>query len=180
MAKAGYEVKMAKSRQKLRFAFISKGMQDITKIIAYDYVGRYDGKKIFNLGFGDFDPVTLAINDNVNTANGDAYDVLNTVLNTVPLFFNEYPQDTLMIRGSDSGVEFIKQCKPKCKKNCKNVECKNQHRRINVYTRYVNNNYEELKNGYAFLGGNGNSVETFEKDKRYDTVFISKNINFAI
>lgn len=181
MAKPSYDVAIEKSRLRVRFAFVSSKIQDVIKVISYDYVGLYHGKKTFNLGFGDFDPLTGGINDNANTANGDVYTVLNTVLNTIPVFFQEYPEHALMVRGSDSGAEFIKQCKPECKKRCLEGECKNQHRRINTYTRYVNNNYDELIKEYSFLGGNEEAIESFEKDKKYDSVFVyKKNANFVI
>lgn len=174
MAKPGYEVTMDKSRLKIRFAFVSRGAQDVIKVIAYDYVGLYHDTKTFNLGFGDYNPVTRKINDNANTENGDVYDVLNTVLNTIPLFFEEYPDYALMVRGSDSGEDFITNCLPDCKKNCKDGECRNQNGRISVYTRYVNTNYDELEKGYTFLGGNQDTVEPFEKDKKYDAVLVMK------
>jgi len=174
MAKPGYHVTKDKSRLKVRFAFISKGTNDVIKIIDYDYVGLRNDVKTFNLGFGDFDPLTGRVNDHANTDNGDVYDVLNTVLNTVPQFFEEYPDHSLMVRGSDSGEEFIKRCRPQCKKKCNMNQCKNQNRRINVYTQYVNTNYDELAIDYNFLGGNEDTVEQFEKGKKYDTVFVSK------
>lgn len=58
----------------------------------------YHDTKTFNLGFGDHDLVARKINDNANTENGDVYDVLNTELNTIPLFFEEYPDYARMVR----------------------------------------------------------------------------------
>lgn len=143
-------------------------------MISYDYIGLYHGRKTFNLGFGDFDPITGTINDNANTANGDVYAVFNTVLNTIPIFFQEFPKYALMVRGSDSGVEFIKRCKSGCKKQCSYGECKNQNRRINTYIKYVNINYDELIKEYLFLGGDADTIGPFEKGKKYDSVFIYK------
>lgn len=172
---------MSKTRQKLRFAFMSSGVQDILKIIDYDYAGLYHNKKTFNLGFGDYDLTTNQINDKINTENGDVYPVFNTVLNTIPIFFENYPGHLIMVSGSDSGADFINRCKPDCRKKCLDEECKNQNRRINVYTRYVNKNYDELIKEYTFLGGNEDAVEPFEKDKKYDTVFVYKKItNFEV
>lgn len=177
MAKPGYQVTKDKSRLKVRFAFVSKGIKDIIKVVDYDYVGLYNSRKTFNLGFGDYDPVTRRIDDHVNTENGDVYDVLNTVLNTIPLFFEEYPNHSLMVRGSDSGQEFVEKCKAGCTKNCKDIEdCKKQNRRINIYNRYVNTNYDELVKEYTFLGSNEAMVEPFEKDKKYDAVFVQKKL----
>lgn len=80
MAKPGYWVTKDKTRLKIRFVFISKGNQDVIKIIDYDYIGSYNNIKTFNLGFGDYELITEQIDDYSNTDNGDVYDVLNTVL----------------------------------------------------------------------------------------------------
>jgi hypothetical protein len=171
MGKLGYQVTMDKTRLKIRFAFVSKGKYDVVKVIDYDYIGLLHGRKTFNLGFGDYDLFTEKIDDHANTHNGDVYDVLNTVLNTIPLFFEEYPKYCLMVRGSDSGQTFVEACRENCKKKC-DSHCKNQNRRINVYTRYVNANYDNLVNDYTFYGGNEDNAEVFEPGKKYDAVFV--------
>ncbi|WP_139298240.1 DUF6934 family protein [Pedobacter hartonius] len=182
MTKQGYHVAKEKSKLKLRFLFFSEGVKTVFKVVDYDYIGLlYFGTKTFNLSLGDLDPITRKIEDNVNTENGDVYDVLNTVLNTVPIFFDNYPKCTLMVKGSDSGEEFATKCKASCTKKCIDVNnCKNKDRRINVYSRYVSSNYDELVKEYAFFGANNDMVEPFEKHKKYDTVFVQKNINFVI
>jgi len=181
MSKPSYEFTKDKSELQVRFVFISKGIQDIIKVIDYDYVGLYNERKTFNLGFGDYNPSTGEIDDHVNTDNGDVYGVLNTVLNTVPLFFEEFPNHSLMVRGSDNGEEFLTKCISNCKKTCGNTfSCKNQNRRINLYMRYVNLNHNELIKEYEFIGAQEDTIEPFEKDKKYDTVFLLKKHNFAI
>lgn len=173
--KKGYHFEKSKSRQQLRFAFASKGIHDVIKIISYDYVGLNHEKKTFNLGFGDFNLFTGEFSDAVNTENGDVYMVFNTVLNTIPVFFEHYPECTIMVSGSDSGKNFIKYCKQHCRKKCSNDACKNQHQRIGVYIRYLNKHYDELAEEYLFSGSNEDAIETFEKHKKYDTLFIAKN-----
>ncbi len=63
-------------------------------------------KRIFNLGFGDYDINEDKIDDSANTGNGDVYKVLNTVLTTIPKFFDTFHDAMLMVQGSDSKTEF--------------------------------------------------------------------------
>lgn len=181
MNKPGYQLTQDKSGLKIRFAFISRGSQHIIKLIDYDYAGLYNDTSTFNLAFGDYDYKTGQIDDQANTANGDAYQVLNTVLNSIPLFFKEYPRHALMIRGSDSGAAFTKKCIAGCKKKCKAaIVCKNQNRRINLYNNYVNINYDLLVSEYDFTGGHEHTVEPFLRNKKYDTIFLLKKHKFVI
>ena len=58
--------------------------------------------------------------------------------------------------------------------------CKNQHRRISVYTYYVNKNFETLNKEYAFFGGIEDDneairLEPYIPNKKYGSVFVMKN-----
>lgn len=180
-----YELKEDKSGNDLKFFFISKGKLDIIKVIQFSLVQEWNGKNIYNLGFGDYDLENDEIIDNVNTNNGDTYKVFSTVLGTIPIFFKNHRNDILMVQGSDGRPEFVEDCKLNCKKNCAN-ECKNHNRRINIYRSYVNKYYEELSSDYQFLGGlinekNQTILELYERYKNYDSVFLfNKKINFTI
>lgn len=146
--------------QPLVFVFISKGNQDTIKIVQYAPSQPIEGKKVYNLGFGDYDIETSSVIDDNNTNNGDVYKVFNTVLSTIPLFFQNNPNDLLIVRGSDSNADFVEKCKISCKKNCQEV-CKNYNRRITLYLNYVNKNHHLLSKEFIFFGG----IET--NDKRY-------------
>ena len=62
------------------FSFISEGKNGkIEKVIRYEKITD----DVFNLGFGDKDPITGKINDKVVTNNGDTEKVLATVVSTV-------------------------------------------------------------------------------------------------
>lgn len=175
MGKRSYTVTEEHSKFRLRFVFFSHGQKSIVKIIDYDYVGQINGRETFNLALGDYDADSGKIHDDANTLNGDAYLVLNTVLNTIPLFFKHYPNHTLMIRGSDSSSEFLENCKNSCTKNCDSIElCKNYNRRIKIYSGYVSDNYYQLQEDFDFFGSQDGIVEPFERYKRYDIVFIQK------
>ncbi len=90
----------------IKYFFISQGPRDVIKAIEYFYFTDFADRKIYNLGFGDYDISKDKINDRVNTENGDAYHVFNTVLNTVPKFFESFADVAIMVRGSDSTDEF--------------------------------------------------------------------------
>jgi hypothetical protein len=161
-----------------KYYFVSKGKTDVVKAVHYAYSTSMEDLKIYNLGFGDYDIEEDTINDKVNTANGDVYKVFNTVLNTIPIFFKKYPKAAVIVEGSDSSHDFHENCKLTCTKKCTD-SCKNQHRRINAYSSFVNKNYEELVKDYKFFGGiktdKGVVIEDFVKRKKYDAVLIIKN-----
>lgn len=125
---------------------------------------------------------TTTLNDKVNTNNDDHYAVFNTVVSTIPAFFENYPRATIMVQGSDNSEEFISNCRRQCTKKCKE-NCKNAGRRISTYRYYVNKNYDDLIKDYEFLGGmkmrNGAILlYHYERGKEYDSVFCNKRVPF--
>jgi hypothetical protein len=174
-----YECKESiKTEDGVKYFFVSKGKKHIVKAIHYMYTGKIGHQRIFNLGFGDYLLEKDSIDDKVTTDNGDVYRVFNTVLNTIPLFFESFPQSAMIIQGSDSHHDFYKYCKETCKKKCDTI-CKNQHRRINAYSQYINKNYDELIRKYKFYGGIKFAkkvvIEDFVREKKYDAVLVTKN-----
>ena len=174
-----YDLEEVKEAQNLKFIFISSGTQDVVKAIQYSYLlqlnnlnlQQLNGKDVYNL-----ENDTLI--DTVNTNNGDVYKVFNTVLSTVPNFFENYTNSILIVQGSDSTEEFIHLCKQTCKKGC-GEKCKKSNRRINIYKNFVNKNYEQLKIDYQFVGGikdanNQIVLEEYIKYKDYDSVLLLK------
>lgn len=176
-----YELKEDKSAQGLKFFFISKGAKDIVKIIQYSFVEELNGRNVYNLGLGDYNLMEDTLVDNVNTNNGDVYKVLNTVLSTISIFFENHVNDILMVQGSDGRSEFVKMCKLACTKNC-GGKCRNFNRRINIYRGYLNKNYEKLNIEYQFLGGLIHEdriifIEPYERYKIYNSIFISQKMS---
>lgn len=164
-----------------KYLFISSGKIDVVKAVEYQYVEPNEEGHVYNLAFGDFDFETGQLNDLVDTNNGDHYAVFNTVLSTIPSFFDDNPMATMMVQGSDTKEEYVEKCKLVCKKKCV-ASCKNSERRINTYRYYVNKNYDDLIKEYEFVGGetlpDGTiSKEVYVKDKKYDTVFCKKRIH---
>lgn len=131
----------------LRIFFLSEGIEKKLKLIEYTYAGQNNGISIFNLGFGDYDLEPGTLNDNVASANGDGRIVLNTVLSTIPFFFNCYPDDMLLIRGSDSNPSFKEECNRICSKKC-GEKCRKFNQRIRIYRNYIDLSFEKLKTEY--------------------------------
>ena len=167
----------------MHFIFLSKGKTNIIKSIRYTYVQEYLGKALYNLGFGDYDITTGAISDDLVSNNGDQYKVFNTVLNSIPAFFNHYPSAVLIVRGSDSLSNFIEKCRKKCTNKCVGNQCQKAHRRIGIYRQYVDSNYNVLTNEYQFFGGfvAGNNqiiTEKYQVGLAYTAVLLTKKSNF--
>ncbi len=80
------------------FSFISEGKNGkIEKVIRYEKITD----DVFNLGFGDKDPITGKINDKVVTNNGDTEKVLATVVSTVFTFTERNPNAYIYAIGSN-------------------------------------------------------------------------------
>lgn len=173
-----YALETQKSEFGIKYFFVSRGQSKIIKQIEYSLVDIVDDEVIFNLGFGDYNIERSTLIDNVNTNNGDAYLVFNTVLTTIPLFFETYRDVTLMVQGSDSAPGFPGICRQTCRKNC-TAFCKNADRRITIYRHYVNKNFESLNREYIFKGGfvtSENQIikESYMPHKKYSSVFVRK------
>jgi hypothetical protein len=163
----------------MEFFFVSEGRCHIIKAVQYIRVQALEGQTLFNLGFGDYDLKTGSIVDDQASNNGDPYKVFNTVLNTIPDFFSVFSKAVMIVWGSDSEHEFQKNCHNSCKKKCSPNECRNAHRRINIYRNYVNKNYELLTREYEFLGGrttieNQLFTEPYAIGKDYNAVLMRK------
>lgn len=164
-----YIVQSATRKDKIQYLFASEGKKTIIKTIEYSPAGEINGRTVFNLGFGDFDETTGEIVDDVNSNNGDIYIVFNTVLHTVPIFFDKYPTDVIIVSGSDSKNEFAEVCKLTCEKKtkCKD-KCHKIDRRIKTYRYYVDKNYAELCKEYVIFGNNNLSGIGFVPYVPYD------------
>ena len=80
------------------FSFISEGTNGkVEKVIRYEKITN----DVFNLGFGDKDPITGKINDKVVTNNGDTEKVLATVVSTVFTFTERNPNAYIYATGSN-------------------------------------------------------------------------------
>ncbi len=81
------------------YSFYSEGIKGvIKKLVVFSYTGE---NKIYNLGFGDYDPKTEQIDDETITNNGDSLKVLATVASTVYAFTEKYPDALVFATGSN-------------------------------------------------------------------------------
>lgn len=123
-----------------KFLFNSQGHTRVTKVVEYTLLEGVGNGRIYNFGFGDYDSQNDYVSDLSVSNNGDVYKVYNTVLSTVPIFFESNPDGYIFVQGSDSSIEFYEVCKVSCRKRCEG-NCKNQGRRISIYRNYITKNF---------------------------------------
>lgn len=165
----------------LRYFFISKGYESIIKIIDYQYVQQYENHNIYNLAFGNYDAENDTVVDDANSNNGDVYTVFNTVLSSITKFFEVFPNDKIIVQGSDSTQEFLDKCKQNCAKNCRDKKCRKFNQRLRIYKNYVDKNYDDLIKEYTFYGGykdefQNSYLEDYIKYKEYFIIVVEKKI----
>lgn len=163
----------------LRFFFISEGNRAIIKIIDYQYIQKYEDHNIYNLAFGNYEPDSDTVVDDANSNNGDVYPVFNTVLSSIPKFFEIFPYDKIIVQGSDSTQEFLDKCLQNCKKKCKNGKCRKFNQRVRIYRNYVDKNFHDLITDFTFYGGykdelNNSYLEEYTPYKEYLSVVVEK------
>ena len=174
-----YEILSDVTETGIDFFFVSKGERNILKIVSYSYVRNFRGSPLYNLALVELDTDTRSICDDRTTNNGDTYKVFHTVLGTIPLFFSMYEKAILQVRGSDSTLKFQDNCHLTCKKRCTPSECRNAHRRINIYRNYVDKNFDDLTEEYIFFGDYGNIedqilMEGYTRGEKYMKIFVKK------
>ena len=136
---------------KLRYSFVSKGEKDIVKLIAYSKTNhaltiQNEKLDIYNLAFGDKKEDSNEIDDKTNSNNGDMYKVFNTVLHTIPYFFEENKNVCLHVVGSDI-------------------------RRAKAYSLFVSRHFDKLEPSYTFYGFTGeNKLVPYVKGEIYAAI----------
>ncbi len=171
-----YDTEQIEGEIKIQYLFASVGKKTIIKAIEYSPITTMGARTIYNLGFGDYDEANSTIIDDINSNNGDIYVVFNTVLSTVPVFFETNPDAVILVSGSDSHENFINDCLPDCKKKCID-KCKNHQRRIKTYRYYVDKSFDELCIDFIFFGRNKTKENTFVQyipKQDYDDILVYK------
>ncbi|SEG11049.1 DUF6934 family protein [Algoriphagus boritolerans] len=146
------------------------------KIVEHSLIETRDERKVYNLGFGDFNAETGQVIDDEVFNRGDGRIILNTVLSTIPLFFDQNPSDALIVQGSDSRDDFPDKCRLTCRKSC-TERCKKQHQRIRIYCKFLDKNFNSLVKTYIFFGLSESKTLDFEQyipGKEYKSVLIYK------
>ena len=81
-----------------RFQFVSEGPKGaIRKLIEFQ---ETTNPQVFNLAFGDYNPLTDEIDDLAVSNNGDTEKILGTVVTALYAFFNEFPTVFVYATGS--------------------------------------------------------------------------------
>lgn len=131
------------------FEFESIGYQGkITKVVLYT---KLDGEGIYNLGFGDKDPLTGFVSDVIVTNNGDSQKVLATVAVTLYTFTNNHPGAIVIATGSSKA-------------------------RTRLYRMGITNNLEEIEKDFIVFGLSENGWEPFGKNITYDAFLVRRKL----
>jgi len=121
-------------------------------MVEYTETGQ---KNVFNLGFGDYDKTTGAIDDLSITDNGDSLKVLATVASTVYAFTDKYPESWIFATGSTSA-------------------------RTRLYRMGITNNIADIQTDFMVFGLRrvDNEWEEFIVGEDYDAFLITKKENY--
>lgn len=117
-------------------------------MIVFSYTGE---NNIYNLGFGDYNPDTRTIDDEIITNNGDSLKVLATVASTVYAFTEKYPDALVFATGSN------------------NI-------RTRLYRMGISNHLEEIKTDFEVFGLriDNNSWEEFIIGEDYEAFIVKR------
>ncbi len=143
-----YEAKTNKI--KTVFTFTSEGPKGkISKRIEYAKMKIKGVNNVYNLGFGDSGGKSGDINDLIVTNNDDRDKVLATVVNTVYIFTEQYPNAKVFVTGSNDV-------------------------RIRLYRMVIDKYYIELSETFDIKGLTENGLLNFEKNVSYLAFLITR------
>ena len=130
------------------YEFVSEGPKgNIKKMVEYTETAT---KNVYNLGFGDYDETTNAINDLSVANNGDSLKVLTTVASTIYAFIEKHPNAYILATGSTAV-------------------------RTRLYRMGITNNLTEITEDFVVYGFSSEGVwEEFEVGKDYEAFLITK------
>lgn len=145
-----YELKS--DDQLTTFEFLSEGPKGkIEKIIQFSLVNQ---NNLYNLAFGDKNPLTGDIDDIVVSDNSDSEKVLATVVAAVYAFCDKLPQAWIYATGSTAS-------------------------RTRLYRMGINKYYNIVEIDFEIFGQMQNEWERYEKGKAYQAFVIQrKSIKF--
>lgn len=134
----------------LSYEFISEGPKGlIQKRIQFTLVNR---NQVFNLAFGDKDPVTGEIDDLVVSNNNDSEKVLATVIGAVYAFYDRYPDAWIYASGSTRA-------------------------RTRLYKMGITKYFDEIKGDLDIYGQIGEEWESFKKGRDYAAFLAQRKIS---
>ena len=129
------------------FEFDSEGPKGkIGKIVQYTEINL---KNYFNLGFGDKNYKTNAIDDLIVKNNGDSQKILSTVASTLFKFTDHHPGANVIAIGSSLA-------------------------RTRLYRIGITNNLEAIENDFKVYGLKDNTWRKFVKGIEYDAFLVNR------
>lgn len=127
-------------RELLSYEFISQGPKRlIEKRIQFTLLNQ---EEVYNLAFGDKDPITGEIDDLVVSNNGDSEKVLSTVASAVYAFCDKHPEASIFASGST-------------------------HVRTRLYRIGIAKYFDDIKDDFEIYGQLEDQWKLFEKGKEY-------------
>jgi len=133
----------------MSFEFISSGPKgQICKIIHFD---ETDIEYLFNLSFGDINPLTNELDDFVISNNGDRDKILATIVTSVDIFTLNYPDAYIYAEGSTKS-------------------------RTRLYRMGITKYLAEIQAEFIILGRKGNELEEFVVGTDYDAFIVKRKI----
>lgn len=140
-----YEVQIQPDLQ--IFEFVSSGRKgDIIKTVRYSEMNVHG---VYNLGFGDKDPITGYISDLAVTDNGDSKKVLATVAATLYSFTDIHPEAIVIATGSTEA-------------------------RTRMYRIGITNNLNAIEKDFAIFGLTDAGWEPFRKSITYGAFLVKR------
>ena len=132
------------------FEFTSDGPKGkIEKIVVYTEINL---KGVYNLAFGDKDPITGFLNDLTVTNNGDSQKVLATVGATLFVFTDENPEAIIVATGSTAA-------------------------RTRLYRMGITNNFDSIKQDFEVYGLTENkNWQPFRKNITYGAFLVRRKL----
>ncbi len=143
-----YELKTEKSF--MIFEFVSVGPKgSIVKTIQFMETNL---NGFYNLAFGDIDPVTGILNDRIVTNNGDTEKVLATIVESIFIFTENYPDTWIYATGSTNS-------------------------RTRLYRMGINKYFNEVNDHFYIFGERENEWLIFEKNENYEGFAVKRKFN---
>ncbi len=132
------------------FEFVSEGPKGMIRK-RIEFQKTYD-PLIFNLAFGDKNPITGEIDDTVVSNNGDSEKVLATVVDAVYLFLDSYPNAAIYATGSTPA-------------------------RTRLYRMGITRNFDQMRKDFLVFGQIGNEFYSFEIGVAYECYLAHRKFN---
>jgi hypothetical protein len=133
-----------------RFQFVSEGPKGaIRKLIEFQ---ETTNSQIFNLAFGDYNPLTNKIDDLAVSDNGATEKILGTVVTALYAFFNEFP--TVFVYATRSTKA-----------------------RTRLYRMGITKFYDQMKEDFYLYGQIGDNFPKFEIGIDYEGFLAQRKFN---